>query len=123
MIKGIRIGNIAVDCKEPQKLCDFYAGITGWESRIMYHCPALIDKNGLVILFMGCDFDYIPPVWPEENGRQQKQMHFDFQVDDLAGAVEQAIRFGAKKAASQYGGKHYVTMLDPEGHPFCLCQK
>jgi len=28
---------------------------------------------------------------------------------------------GAVKAESQYGGDDYVTMFDPEGHPFCLC--
>jgi hypothetical protein len=72
---------------------------------------------------MGCDFEYIPPVWPEEPGKQQKQMHFNFQVDDLPSAVEDAIKLGATKAAAQYGEEHFVTMLDPEGHPFCLCRK
>jgi hypothetical protein len=61
--------------------------------------------------------------WPEEPGKQQKQIHFNFQVDDLPSTVEEAIRFGATKAASQYGGEHFVTMIDPVGHPFCLCRK
>ena len=86
-------------------------------------CPALIGDNGLLILFMGCDFEYIPPVWPEEPAKQQKQMHFDFQVDDLSYAVEEAIKLGATKAVAQYGGEHFVTMIDPEGHPFCLCRR
>ena len=50
-------------------------------------------------------------------------MHFDFQVDDLSTAVTQAEAIGAVKANSQYGGDHFVTMFDPEGHPFCLCAK
>jgi predicted enzyme related to lactoylglutathione lyase len=54
---------------------------------------------------------------------QQKQMHFDFQVDDLVTAVEQAEALGACKAESQFGGSYIVTMLDPEGHPFCLHAK
>jgi predicted enzyme related to lactoylglutathione lyase len=70
---------------------------------------------------MGCDFDYIPPVWPEEPGRQQKQMHFNFQVDDLQSTVEEAVRLGATKPAQQFGGEKWVTLLDPQGHPFCLC--
>jgi hypothetical protein len=68
---------------------------------------------------MGCDFDYIQPVWPEEPGKQQKQMHFDFTADDLPSAAEYAISIGATKAAEQYGD-YYVTLFDPEGHPFCL---
>lgn len=89
----------------------------------MYGCPALIAENGLVILFMQCNFDYIPPIWPEELGKQQKRMHFNFQVDDLPAAVEEAIKLGATKAIAQYGETHFITMFDPEGHPFCLCRK
>jgi predicted enzyme related to lactoylglutathione lyase len=123
MIIGLSIGDISIDCKEPERLRDFYASLTGWDKRSMFDCPALIAENGLVILFMGCDFEYISPVWPEEPGRQQKQMHFNFQVDDLPSAVEEAIKLGAVKPCSQYGGEDFVTLFDPEGHPFCLCRK
>ena len=122
MLKGITIGDISIDCKEPEKLRDFYAAMLGGEKQTMYDWPTLICENGLVILFMGCDFEYIPPVWPEEPGKQQKQMHFDFGVDDLQSAVMEAEKLGAIKCATQYGGEDWVTMLDPEGHPFCLCQ-
>lgn len=123
MIDNLTIGDLSIDCKEPEELRNFYAALTGWEPRIMYGCPALIANNGLVLLFMGCDFEYIPPVWPEEPNQQQKQMHFNFQVDDLPLAVREAIKFGASKASAQYGGEHFITMIDPEGHLFCLCRK
>lgn len=117
------VGDISIDCRNPDLTRDFYHSLTGWEKRVMYGCPALIAENGLVILFMQCDFDYISPVWPEETGKQQKQMHFNFQVSDLPAAVEEAIKLGATKAMAQYGGYHFITMFDPEGHPFCLCRK
>lgn len=123
VIKNMTLGDVTVDCREPEKLRDFYAGMAGWERRVMYDWPAAITDSGLVILFMGCDFEYVPPVWPEKPGEQQKQMHFNFGVDDLPSAVEESIRLGAKKAAIQYGGDRFVTMTDPEGHPFCLCGK
>ncbi|HCA28462.1 MAG TPA: VOC family protein [Ruminococcaceae bacterium] len=123
MINNLIIGDISIDCANPQRTRDFYAVLTGWEKRESFGCPALVGDNGLLMLFMSCDFEYIPPVWPEEPGKQQKQMHFNFQVDDLPSAVEEAIRLGATKAAVQYGGEHFVTMFDPEGHPFCLCRK
>lgn len=122
-VKGILIGDISIDCREPEKLCEFYSKLLGNKKTIMYGCPAIIAHNGLVILFMGCDFDFVPPVWPEEIGKQQKQMHFNFQVDDLSSAVTTAISLGAKKPEAQYGGNHFVSLLDPEGHPFCLCAK
>ena len=117
------IGDLSIDCANPVQTRDFYAALTGWEKREAYGCPALVAENGLLILFMACDFDYIPPVWPEEPEKQQKQMHFNFQVDDLLIAVEEAIKLGATKPQSQYGGDHFVTLIDPEGHPFCLCRK
>jgi predicted enzyme related to lactoylglutathione lyase len=121
MINNITIGDISIDCTDPERTRNFYASLTGWEKRVTYG-PALVCDNGLILLFMGCDFDYIPPVWPEEPGKQQKQMHFNFGVDDLPSAVEEAIRLGATRAAVQYDGERYVTMFDPEGHPFCYAR-
>lgn len=124
MIAGVCLGNVAIDCRDARKLQDFYAGLLGWEKLGMYGCPAVRSRSGVVFLFLPADdFEYARPVWPEEPGKQQKQMHFDFQVDDLPSAVGQAEALGAVRAESQYGGGRWVTMLDPEGHPFCLCAK
>jgi len=115
--------SINIDCQVQKPLREFYAQLTGWDQS--FHWSALVTDNGMIVCFQGCDNDatmdeYIPPVWPEEPGKQQKQMHFNFQVDDLQSAVEEAIRLGANKPATQYGGEHFVTLLDTEGHPFCL---
>ena len=124
MIPNLTIGDISIDCADPMRTRDFYAALTNWEKRKAYGCPAIVSENGLTILFIGCDFEYIPPVWPEEDGKQQKQMHFDFTVDDVPSAVEKAVRLGAAKAAVQYGDENIcVTMLDTEGHPFCFCKR
>ncbi len=123
MIKGICIDNIAIDCKDAVRLRNFYAELLGWDSFLMYNYPALRSQLGLELVFVEPDFEYVKPVWPEELGKQQKQMHFGFQVDDLPVAVLQAEALGACKAESQFGGNYLVTMFDPEGHPFCLCAK
>jgi len=87
-----------------------------------------VADNGMIVCFQGCDEDatmdeYLPPVWPEESGKQQKQMQFIYPVDDLQSSVEEAISLGAIKPDKQYGGKQWVTLLDPDGHPFCLCAR
>lgn len=120
MIQGIRLGNVAIDCKDPQKLCDFYHSLLGWEKRVMFGVPAIGSADGMLFIFMQED-DYVSPVWPEESCMQQKQMHFDFQVPDLQAAVEYAESLGAVKTTVQFGEDDFVTMLDPAGHPFCLC--
>jgi catechol 2,3-dioxygenase-like lactoylglutathione lyase family enzyme len=113
--------SVMVDCPKTEPIREFYAQLTGWDQG--FHPAVLIPENRMIICFMEADFDYIPPVWPEEPGKQQKQMHFNFEVDDLPSAVEEAIRLGAAKAANQYGGGQFVTMIDPDGHPFCLCRR
>ncbi len=116
------LGNVMVDCADEKELQNFYAELLGWEKRRLFARPAVKGPNGIVFLFCE-ESDYEPPVWPEQSGKQQKQMHFDFQVASIAEAVKRAEDLGAKKAAEQFGGDEFVTMLDPAGHPFCLCRK
>ncbi|KPU44012.1 glyoxalase-like domain protein [Oxobacter pfennigii] len=122
MIDDICLGNIMIDCDDQEKLCEFYYKLLGWEKRTMFGRPALCSSSGIIFLFIE-EESYSPPIWPEENDRQQKQMHFDFQVPDVVSAVEYALSLGATKALSQFGGNEFVTMIDPAGHPFCLCAK
>ncbi len=122
MIQEVSLGNVMVDCDDAEKLSGFYAKLLGWEKCEMYGLPAVRSESGFVFLFAQ-EENYIPPVWPEKDGRQQKQMHFDFQVPDVPAAVLQAEALGAIKAQAQFGGSDFTTMLDPAGHPFCLCAK
>ncbi len=119
MISGIVLGNIMVDCADEHALCDFYHKLLGWEKGTKYGLPS-VSKDGIVFLFIG-EPGYVPPVWPEEEGKQQKQMHFDFQVPDIHAAAEYAITLGAVNTPLQFGGEEWITLLDPAGHPFCLC--
>lgn len=122
MAGEVVLGNVMVDCDDSGRLQRFYGQLLGWEQCILYELPAVRSATGVVFLFCQ-EEDYVRPVWPERPGCQQKQMHFDFQVEDVAQAVRQAEALGAEKAPDQFGGEHFVTMLDPAGHPFCLCRK
>lgn len=62
---------------------------------------------------------YEPPGWPLEPGRPGMQLHLDFEVSDLAAAVEHAVELGATLAEFQPQDDVRV-LLDPAGHPFCL---
>ena len=121
MTREVTLGNVMVDCDDEKKLQSFYGDLLGWEKCELFARPAVRSSTGVVFLFIE-EEDYIRPVWPEEAGKQQKQMHFDFQVDDLPETVKKAEALGAVKAKDQFGGDEWVTMLDPAGHPFCLCR-
>lgn len=122
MVDEVVLGNVMVDCDDERKLQRFYGELLGWEMCELFARPAVSSSSGIVFLFIE-EKDYVPPVWPEDTGKQQKQMHFDFQVDNVAEMVKKAESLGAKKAESQFGGNDFVTMFDPAGHPFCLCRK
>ena len=120
----IKIFSFTLDCKDPDKLADFYATFLGWDK-------GANKEEGWVwvtgpekypfILFQE-DADYIPPVWPTEPGAQQTIAHLDFAVTDMEKAVPHAIRCGAIMAPEQFSDDWRV-MFDPEGHPFCLAKK
>ncbi len=118
---GYKLGNVMVDCADAKALQAFYSALLGWEICELYGMPAVRSAEDVVFLFAQ-EEDYVPPVWPEEAGKQQKQMHFDFQAPDLAAGVVRAIELGAGIAGEQYGGDDFITMIDPAGHPFCLCK-
>jgi hypothetical protein len=47
-------------------------------------------------------------------------MHLDVVVDDLDAAEAEVIALGATKHEHQ-PGTTFRVLLDPAGHPFCLC--
>ncbi len=64
--------------------------------------------------------DYRAPVWPPVEGEQRPMMHLDIQVGDLDSAVDEAVALGASVATHQ-PQENVRVLLDPSGHPFCLC--
>jgi hypothetical protein len=51
-------------------------------------------------------------------------LHFEIQVDDVEAAVAFAVAAGARIAPWQPEDRdpsQLRVMLDPAGHPFCLC--
>jgi len=117
MLKSI-IG-ICFDCPNAKVLGDFYYKLTGWKKEIEgEEYVALRTPEGILFVFQTVK-NYVPPVWPWDNVKQQQMAHIDFYVDNLLEAEEQAIKYGAKKSEIQFYESSTV-MFDPTGHPFCL---
>lgn len=118
----IRIDDIMIDCPDAQKLGDFYASLLNWNKAVLNEeCVAVSAPNQPLRILCQQEEEYVPPVWPEAGGRQQKMLHMDFTVSDLGVAVRHAQSLGAVMAGDQFNPEQWITMLDPAGHPFCLC--
>ena len=122
----IKMYSFTLDCKDPYELARFYAALLKWEIPFYDEEYACVAAPGTEQgMYPGITFQrnpaYIPPVWPEEPKAQQQMAHLDLAVNDLDKAVEYAMHCGATMAEKQFSDDWRV-MLDPAGHPFCLCQ-
>jgi catechol 2,3-dioxygenase-like lactoylglutathione lyase family enzyme len=113
-----RLGFAAFDARDIDTLATFYAGLTGWE--IVRREPDWITLragDGQEIAFQLAP-DHVAPVWPGQDRPQQ--VHLDLYVAGRAAAAERAVELGATRLAE---GATWITLADPAGHPFDLCEK
>lgn len=123
----ITLRSVVLDCRNPAELSKFYADLLdgrqaiddpGWAN-------VVLEGAGVRLSFQR-DEDYQRPVWPGGPGDQQQMVHLDFLVEDQKASAEKALSLGAVLAETQYCDPKnmtdvWTTLLDPEGHPFCLC--
>lgn len=121
----IKLYACTLDCPDPYALAKFYAALLDWE--VVYHddeyacaAPKATAQGGYPGLTFQRNDDFVSPVWPEKAGAQQQMAHLDFAVNDVEKAVEHAKSCGAVAAGEQFS-EGWTVMLDPAGHPFCLC--
>jgi Glyoxalase-like domain len=109
---------IALDCREPQALAEFYSALSGAPvERSENDWVQLAGQGGVALAFQLAP-GHVPPQWPGDELPQQ--IHLDFDVPDLDAAEAQVLAIGARKHDHQ-PGKSFRVYLDPAGHPFCLC--
>jgi hypothetical protein len=121
----IKLYSFTVDCKEPYEIAKFYGAMLQWEAMPLdedYACayPPGTNQGAYPSILFQRNPEYQPPVWPEKPEAQQQMAHMDFAVNDLEKAVQHAVQCGARIAEEQFSD-HWRVMLDPAGHPFCLC--
>lgn len=126
MIPLIEFKSVVLDTRNVAELAQFYKSLLGGE--IVYEIEnfvAISVPGGTVSISCQLDEDYVPPVWPSSREEQMQMVHLDFSVRDMDAAVQYALSLGATKPLTQYWqpelGAQWVTLLDPAGHPFCLC--
>jgi catechol 2,3-dioxygenase-like lactoylglutathione lyase family enzyme len=111
----------AIETSDPGALARFYSDLLGWP--MVHEEPGtaiLAPPEGQIYIVFQQAEGYVPPVWPPVDGSQRSMMHMDFQVGDLDSSVAEALELGATLASSQPQDNVRV-LLDPAGHPFCLC--
>jgi predicted enzyme related to lactoylglutathione lyase len=113
----------AIEAPDPSALANFYSQLLGWTVAHEEAGTTILSapEGSIYVVFQEAS-DYEPPVWPPETSKQRPMMHFDFQVGDLDEAVDEAVALGATVAQHQ-PQTNVRVLLDPAGHPFCLCRE
>lgn len=113
-----RLELVALDAPDIDKLAEFYASLTGWE--IVSREPTWITLragDGQEVAFQHAP-DHVRPEWPGQ--RLPQQFHLDLNIEGHEEAAQRAVELGATRLAD---GAHWITLADPAGHPFDLCQR
>lgn len=130
---SVRIGALTIMAARPRMLGRFYSRLLNWPY-IREEEPAPGDPpdagyalvcppEGVVEPALNFDYqsNHRRPLWPTLAGEQTSTMHLDVTVDDLDTAVAWAIECGATVADLQPRPTEHRVIIDPEGHPICLC--
>jgi catechol-2,3-dioxygenase len=113
-----RLELLALDAPDIGALASFYAQLAGWEIvRSDSDWITMRTGDGQELAFQLAP-DHVAPQWPGQ--KLPQQVHLDLQVDGFEAAAERAVGLGATRLAE---GASWVTLADPAGHPFDLCQK
>ena len=116
---GLKIGQLTVDCKDPDMLAGFWQEALGWkqagrwehdegdmlEVEIESH-----DGSGVNILFLT----------DHEKKKVKNRLHLDLVPDDQAAEVARLESLGASRVDIGQKGVSWVVMADPEGNEFCI---
>jgi catechol 2,3-dioxygenase-like lactoylglutathione lyase family enzyme len=113
-----RLELVAFDAPDIDRLAAFYTELAGWQV-VEREADWIVTRagDGQEVAFQLAP-DHVAPRWPGQELPQQ--FHLDLQVDGIEAAAERALGLGATRLAA---GPSWITMADPAGHPFDLCQK
>jgi hypothetical protein len=130
----MRVLGPVLDAADAVALAKFYERLPGWT---MTECEGprsgyppgdgwarLRSPSGDSKIEIQWEQLYTPPTWPPVPGEPQMMVHLDIAVEDLDAGVAWALDAGATVAEHQpQQGDNHVIMLDPAGHPFCMCRE
>ncbi|MEW2390837.1 VOC family protein [Streptomyces venezuelae] len=114
---------LVLDCSEPERLAEFYAGLLGADVRLSKDPDYVeVTNDSGVCLAVHRERDYIPPSWPRPEDSQQAHLRIMVARHDMDEAEREAVGLGARpiETKDNSGPRDTRTYSDPAGHSFTL---
>ena len=112
----LRPGNIVFDTLDPERLCEFWAAVTGYVKRELFE-PYLGLHDPLGI---GANLTF-QRISKAEDLAPRSRCHLDIYVDDPHQVAVHAETLGARIVRRvDEGDVYWVVLCDPDGNEFCL---
>ena len=114
-----QLSGVALECRDPTALADFYSRLTGWpvvHAHGDWYSVGESENAGFHLSFQRSP-GHQPPTWPDP--ASSMQLHLHFRVHDLDAAERAVLALGGTMFDDQPGDRSRVY-ADPAGHPFCL---
>ena len=114
-----RIAALAVDCRGPRPLADFWCAVLGW--RVLEDSSEGVSIAPADRAWPTIDFLPVP-----EGKTAKNRLHLDVRADGTSTAEELArlLELGATRAdVGQGPDVSWVVLADPEGNEFCLLSR
>jgi len=115
-----RPSGVALECRDPAALADFYSRLTGWPvvyAHEDWYSVGESEEASFHLSFQRAP-GHVPPTWPDPASSMQDHLHL--RVDDLEAAERAVLELGGTKLDDQPGADRSPVYADPAGHPFCL---
>jgi len=115
-----RLSGVALECRDPAALAEFYSRVTGWPvvyAQADWYSVGESEEADFHLSFQRAP-GHQPPTWPDP--ASSMQLHLHFRVDDLDAAEQAVLALGGTKVDDRPGAAPSRVYADPAGHPFCL---
>ena len=109
--------DLVLDCAEPMRLLDF------WRDALGYRVHFATDAAVVLVPIEGISPPLVLQQVPEPKVGKNR-MHIDITTDAVEPEVERLEKLGAQRAhdgIQSMAGIRWVTMTDPDGNEFCVC--
>jgi len=113
-----KLRSTVLDCRDPRRLADFYAGVLGGEITVDGDdWVVLNDPSGRRLAFQLAP-EHDPPRFPDPLGSQQ--FHLDIEVHEIDDAERKVLALGATRVPDAVEDGTFRVYRDIAGHTFCL---